>query len=54
MVHTDRPARTRRPLNWVLLGIALALLIAGITAPHALLVAAGLILAGLTGLGHQR
>lgn len=47
MVHTDRPARTRRPLNWVLLGIALALLIAGITAAHALLVAAGLILAGL-------
>ncbi|WP_090063420.1 hypothetical protein [Lentzea flaviverrucosa] len=54
VVHTDRPARTRRPLNWVLLGVALALLIAGIAAPHALLVAAGLIVAGLIGLGHRR
>lgn len=53
MVHTDRPARTRRPLTWVLLGAALALLIAGITAPHTLLIAAGLILAGLIGLGNK-
>ncbi|MFJ5985996.1 hypothetical protein [Lentzea sp. NPDC092896] len=53
MVHTDRPTRTRRPLPWVLLGVALALLIAGITAPHALLVAAGLMLAGLIGLGQK-
>ncbi|MET9224292.1 hypothetical protein [Lentzea sp. NPDC003310] len=40
-------------MSWVLLGVALALLIAGITAAHALLVAAGLILAGLTGVGHR-
>ncbi|MFD4635835.1 hypothetical protein ACFWN2_00900 [Lentzea sp. NPDC058436] len=53
MVHIDHTTRTRRPLPWVLLGVALALLIAGITAPHALLVAAGLIVAGLVGLNRK-
>ncbi|MFD9701336.1 hypothetical protein [Lentzea sp. NPDC059081] len=53
MKRSDRPTRTRRPLNPVLLGIALALLIAGIVTPHALLVAAGLILAGFIGVSHQ-
>ncbi|SES30720.1 hypothetical protein [Lentzea albida] len=50
MVHTGHTTRTRRQLPWVLLGVALALLIAGIATPHALLIAAGLILAGLIGL----
>ncbi|SDF75682.1 hypothetical protein SAMN05216553_103124 [Lentzea fradiae] len=53
-ITSDRPtsstASTRRPLNPVLIGIALALLIAGVATPHALLVAAGLVLAGLIGL----
>ncbi|MFD5829238.1 hypothetical protein [Lentzea sp. NPDC060358] len=53
MNRSDRPTRTRRPLNPVLLGIALALLIAGIVLPHALLVAAGLIIAGFTGVHHK-
>ena len=55
---TDRPTRprirSRRPLPWVFLGVALALLIAGIAAPHAVVLAAGLIVAGLIGLGHRR
>ncbi|GLY50515.1 hypothetical protein [Lentzea sp. NBRC 102530] len=49
------PAPQRgRPLPWVFLGVALALLIAGITAPQAVLVGAGLIVAGLIGLGYGR
>lgn len=53
-VTSPTPQRSRRPLPWVFLGVALALLIAGITAPQAVLVAAGLIVAGLIGLGHRR
>ncbi|HEX7307649.1 hypothetical protein [Lentzea sp.] len=53
MERSDRPTATRRPLNPVLLGIALALLIAGVVTPHALLVAAGLVVAGLVGLSRK-
>lgn len=50
-ITSDRPpATTRRPLNPVLLGVALALLIAWIVTPHALLVVAGLVVAGLIGM----
>ncbi len=53
MSRSDRTTSTRRPLSPVLLGIALALLIAGVATPHALLIAAGLILAGLVGLSRE-
>ncbi|WP_442916462.1 hypothetical protein [Lentzea sp. DG1S-22] len=45
--------RTRR-LTWTLFAIALTLLIAGVLVPHALLIAAGLIMAGSLGLGGKR
>ncbi|WP_434443649.1 hypothetical protein [Lentzea sp. E54] len=40
------PTTTRRPKTWPLHLIALALVIAGLLVPHALLVATGLLLAG--------
>ena len=54
MSRSDHPSTTRRPLTWTLFAIALALLIAGVVVPHALLIAAGLILAGSAGLGGKR
>ena len=54
MSRLDRPRPARRPLTWTLFAIALALLIAGVVVPHALLIAAGLITAGSLGLGGRR
>lgn len=49
--RTETPTPTRRPLRaWPFYLVALALLIAGVLIPHALLVAAGLIIAGTAGL----
>lgn len=52
MSRLDHPRRTRR-LTWTLFAIAFALLIAGVLVPHALLIAAGLIMAGSLGLGSK-
>ncbi|GGN29762.1 hypothetical protein GCM10011609_87020 [Lentzea pudingi] len=50
MALSDRTTSTRRfPLIWTLIVLAAALLIAGVIVPHALLIAAGLILAGSIG-----
>jgi hypothetical protein len=54
MSRSDHPSPARRPLTWTLFAIACALLIAGVVVPHALLIAAGLILAGSIGLGGKR
>ncbi|HEX6340695.1 hypothetical protein [Umezawaea sp.] len=56
MVRHDHPQPIRRKprTTWTLVAVAVALLIAGVVVPHALLIAAGLILAGSTGLGGSR
>jgi hypothetical protein len=56
MVRTDhrQPTRLKPTTRWALLALAVALLIAGVAVPHALLIAAGLILAGSLGLGGRR
>ncbi|MCS7475299.1 hypothetical protein ACFFQW_42005 [Umezawaea endophytica] len=56
MVRTDhrQPIRLKPRTRWALLAFAVALLIAGVVVPHALLIAAGLLLAGSLGLGSGR
>lgn len=54
MSRIAHPPPTRRPLTWTLFAIAFGLLVAGVVVPHALLIAAGLILAGSLGLGGKR
>jgi hypothetical protein len=49
-----QPFRLTRRAKWVLLGIAAAFFTAGVVVPHALLIAAGLILAGSVGVGGSR
>ncbi len=56
MVRTQQrqPAHLTRKAKWTLLAIAAALFVIGVVVPHALLIAAGLILAGSVGLGGTR
>ncbi|PRY36716.1 hypothetical protein [Umezawaea tangerina] len=50
-VEPPRPFRLSRRVKWVLLAVAAAFFTAGVVVPHALLIAAGLILAGTVGVG---
>ncbi|MGH3759457.1 hypothetical protein [Actinophytocola sp.] len=49
-----RNPRTSRRTAWLLIAIALPLMVAGIAVPNGLLIAAGLILAGLIGISDHR
>ncbi|SDG56333.1 hypothetical protein SAMN05216553_10992 [Lentzea fradiae] len=54
MTPTSTRTPTRRPLRaWPFYLVALALVIAGVLLPHALMIAAGLIIAGSAGLAHK-
>lgn len=49
-----RSPRTSHRLTWLLLAIAIPLLVAGVTMPNGLVIAAGLVAAGLIGLADRR